>query len=122
MILSDTRILEEIEKQTIKIEKIKHKFLSEEELNSIDNWQLALGETNQPINLLTLLWCCKEAMFKWFGDGGIDFKDHLKIEKINWEGERGIAHCKVIKEKRIDLTVELLFIKGNCLAWVVTEK
>ena len=54
-----------------KIEFIKHKFLSERE-------QTLLPALNA--QLLTLLWSCKEAVYKWYGRGGVDFKSHIVIK------------------------------------------
>ena len=32
---------------------------------------------------LTLLWSCKEAVFKWYGLGEVDFKGHIVTKAIN---------------------------------------
>ncbi len=57
----DKRVGIDIEIPTGKILKIEHKFLHEEERRMISD--SGLERTNQ----LTLMWCCKEAMFKWWG-------------------------------------------------------
>jgi phosphopantetheinyl transferase len=117
IVSTDKRVGIDIELVTPKIEKIRNKFLSEEELALVNGEWRRLNR----LQMLTFLWCCKEAMFKWYGDGGIDFIDHLKIEEISWVGEIGIAHCRIIKQKLIEMKIELLFLKDNCLAWVFTE-
>ena len=48
------------------VERIKHKFLSEKEI-------LLLPECNT--RFLTLCWSAKEAIYKWYGKGGVDFKN-----------------------------------------------
>ena len=89
------RVGVDIEVPSQKVEKIRHKFLSEEE----DNWHLAIGNQHppghnepegavslsiyQPINLLTLLWSAKEAMFKWWGLGDIDFRTMLQVNALD---------------------------------------
>ena len=40
-------------------------------------------KNNQLFNQLTLIWCCKETMFKWYGLGNIDFKTMLKVIEYN---------------------------------------
>jgi hypothetical protein len=50
------------------------KFLSEEE-------QLLLPALDP--NHLTLLWSAKESVFKWFGEGGVNFRQHIKIRQIH---------------------------------------
>ena len=118
IVSKDKRVGIDIELVTPKIDKIKHKFLSDQEQKILSG--LAEDKSISESRILTTAWSIKEAMFKWFGDGGIDFKDHLKIEKLFFEGIKGTAQCKLMKEKNIDLEVELLFLEGNCLAWIVT--
>ena len=66
----------DIEIATEKVERIKHKFLSTAEIKMINS--------NSPfIHQLTLLWSCKETVFKWYGLGEVDFKDHIVIKSIN---------------------------------------
>ena len=71
----------DIEIATGKVERIKHKFLGEEEL-TIANWQGA-NKLELDINGLTLLWSCKEAVFKWYGLGEVDFKGHIVVKTVN---------------------------------------
>src|ERR1700716_2841442 len=55
----------DIEIPSPKVERIKNKFLSQHELDKFNN---TLPTTDS--RLLTLLWSAKEAVFKWYGDGG----------------------------------------------------
>jgi 4'-phosphopantetheinyl transferase len=48
---------------------IQHKFLTEEEQQLFQN---------DP-KLVTMAWCAKEAVYKWNGRRGVDFKEHLPI-------------------------------------------
>jgi phosphopantetheinyl transferase len=112
----------DIELVTPKIEKVKHKFLNDEELIAISNMQSAICKnesTDKPINLLTLLWCCKEAVFKWYGSAGVDFREdiHVKSFEINAEG---IINCKFVKDGTVNLSIQYKFFDGLCLAWVAT--
>src|SRR6187549_158058 len=70
IVSKDHRVGIDIELVTEKVERIKHKFLSAEELNNIQH-------TTHNTQYLTLLWSCKEAVFKWYGNGGVDFKDNI---------------------------------------------
>lgn len=74
IVSKDHRVGIDIELVTEKVGRIKHKFLSVEEFANIQHSTLNTQH-------LTLLWCCKEAVFKWYGSGGVDFKDdiHLKL-------------------------------------------
>ncbi len=102
----------DIELVTPKIELIKHKFLSEEELGllPIANCQL-----------LTLLWSCKEAVFKWYGNGGIDFKKNIILKKISVNDDQGVVNCRFVKDEEIFLKVNFNFFDNLCLALVLSE-
>ena len=85
------RVGVDVELTTDKVEKIKHKFLTEAELNissvavagAMDKRQSSDGVE---IPKLTLLWSCKEAVYKWFGSGEVDFKEHIVVESLTGVG------------------------------------
>ena len=113
------RVGVDIETVSLKIEKIIHKFLPETEQEMIfgmsENKEM---EFVRP--LLTLAWSIKETLFKWYGDAGVDFIDHLKIESIVAKDNMYIAHCIFNKEEPVQLKVNGLFFNDNFLTWVVT--
>ncbi|RQO72361.1 4'-phosphopantetheinyl transferase [Pedobacter sp. KBW06] len=63
-----------------KIKSIRHKFLSDIELA-----QKQIGDN---INGLYVCWCAKEAIYKWNGRKGLEFKQdmHIKPFKLKTEG------------------------------------
>ncbi|MBC8033730.1 MAG: 4'-phosphopantetheinyl transferase superfamily protein [Chitinophagaceae bacterium] len=77
----------DIETISAKIERVQYKFLSDQEHAAAVN---AYGsrETTHAIDLslLASLWSAKEATFKWYGEGKVDFKEHMiwsgRIEKL----------------------------------------
>ncbi|KEQ29337.1 4'-phosphopantetheinyl transferase family protein [Pedobacter antarcticus] len=52
-----------------KIQSIKQKFLSLTEL----------GELNLETNSLYISWCAKEAIYKWYGKKGLEFRKHIRL-------------------------------------------
>ena len=36
---------------------------------------------DQKLQLLTLCWSAKEAVYKWYGNGGVDFKKHIQLKQ-----------------------------------------
>src|SRR6476646_5177387 len=61
------RVGVDIEVVSDKILKVQHKFSSVGEVTVIQN---VFKEKNNPATInreLTLIWCCKEAVFKWYG-------------------------------------------------------
>lgn len=79
VIVSKTkRVGVDIELLTPKIERIQHKFVSPEEQTVFQK-----GDNNTlSIMNLTLIWSCKEAVFKWYGKGALDFRQHMTIQKV----------------------------------------
>ncbi len=73
IVSSTHRVGIDIEMITPRVDKIKHKFLHPDELAFING--LA---TNHSVDLLTLLWSAKEAMFKWWGRGEVDFSEVMR--------------------------------------------
>ncbi len=69
----------DIEKIDSKIERIKNKFLREDELQSITSKNATEHKY--------IYWCAKEAMYKWYGRKQLDFKEHLFIEPFEFVKE-----------------------------------
>src|SRR5882724_1631665 len=89
IVSKDRRVGIDIEISTSKIERIKEKFLNEKEFEifniqySIFNSQLLTPNSR----LLTLLWSAKESVFKWHGDGGVDFRENILLKKQHESNE-----------------------------------
>jgi 4'-phosphopantetheinyl transferase len=66
----------DIELISEKVERIAHKFLSNEEL--------AMIEPKDKIQQLYVFWCAKEAVYKCNGRKVISFLDHIHIDEVNW--------------------------------------
>lgn len=100
----------DIELISKKVALIQHKFLSGQEQS--------LFKKND-LQQLTLMWSCKEAVFKWFGNGGVDFKRNIMLQKIEGTGERGVVKCLFSKDQiEKDLEICFLFFETLSFAWV----
>lgn len=83
-----------------KIQNIQHKFLSAKELK----------HTAGDLNKLHIYWCAKEALFKFYGKGNVDFRKHLYIHDFENEHE-GIMRGEIRKDdcnQMLDLKYEQL--------------
>jgi phosphopantetheinyl transferase len=100
----------DVELITPKVQLIQHKFLSFDELK-------LLPEINPAF--LTISWSCKEAVYKWYGKGGVDFKNHINIKSILFENDKGIIECVFKKDRQVRLKIYFNFFEKLCLAWVV---
>lgn len=117
LVSSTARVGIDIENVTHRVERIKHKFLHPDEL--------AFVQTHLPdqyIPLLTLLWSTKEAMFKWWGRGDVDFSEVLRVNHFEFSTE-GIIPALFTKETiQVPLNIHYQMPEGLSLAWVVSNE
>jgi len=120
IVSSRNRVGVDVELISNKVEKVQHKFLSVAEQEMIST--LVQGNSfDHHTKLLTLSWGIKESLFKWYGDGEMDFIEHLCIENIFIGVDAGgVAYCRILKDQEISLIVHFLFFNNNCISWVVS--
>ncbi|MEO8772153.1 MAG: 4'-phosphopantetheinyl transferase superfamily protein [Ferruginibacter sp.] len=125
IVSSANRVGTDIEIVSEKVGRIRDKFLTagEQELvEEIFNIQRTMFNVQSisHVQLITLCWSIKEAMFKWYGLGKVDFKEHLRIDKIDVDKNEFIAHCIFKKDTSINIIVKALMFSNNVLTWTVT--
>jgi hypothetical protein len=69
--------------------------------------------------MLTLFWTSKEAVFKWYGNGKVDFKKHIYLKPDVKNLSEGLVKCEFSKDEKIILDIQFKFFKDTCLSWVV---
>jgi len=67
-----------------RIFRIRHKFLSDEDQACLQAGAglLQLQEGTAAAQWLTRCWSAKESIYKWHGASGIDFREQIRLEKI----------------------------------------
>lgn len=80
IVSSTSRVGIDVEMITHRVYKIRNKFLHPTEL---EQWNIERLEEDQKYRTLTLLWSAKEALFKWWGKGDVDFSDCMQVEGSN---------------------------------------
>jgi phosphopantetheinyl transferase len=100
-----------IDVQTIqeRIHRIQHKFLSEQEQ------LLCQNETGK----ITLAWTAKEAAFKYYGLGMVDFIDHMPISKMTLQEQAASLEIAFSKKDAV-FNIDLIGAIENDFAWSVT--
>lgn len=75
IVSSRQRVGVDVELPAEKVGAIKEKFLSPAELEQLQD----------PADLywLTVCWSAKEAVFKWYGEGKVDFKQHIQLGSLH---------------------------------------
>ena len=126
------RVGVDVEIPTEKIMRIQDKFLSQgekqfaigngqlatgNEQGAIDNKQLAIGNM-EAIRASTLLWSAKEAVFKWYGEGSVDFRQHIQLQKLNRGAET--IDCFFVKTQS-QLLIHYRHFDDLVLAWVIND-
>lgn len=97
----------DLQKIKSKIDNIKDKFLSEAELKRF----------NHHPNILTELWCIKEACYKLFDEAMLNFKKDIDIIQTN---EEYIATC-IVQGKKFQVPFYIFTFEGFKLAINTTE-
>ncbi len=67
------------------------------------------------------MWSCKEAVFKWYGYGGVDFKKHIQVKSVHALSHNSF-NSKITFKKNEDQHLDLhsVFFNDLCLSYVVT--
>ena len=83
--MSEIELLSHIEKISDKALKVSSKFVSENNLNNLNKEKA------------TLIWCCKEAIFKLHQKGNVDFKEDIKLTPFSLQN-KGIVNAEFNSE------------------------
>ena len=113
IISKNTQVGIDIEIPQLKIEKLQHKFLSQRERELLQS----LAEPE--LWLLTTGWSIKEALFKWNNQSAVDFIKHLQILSLIKNKSEFTAQCFVGKNTNTLLNVEIKWLHGFVLSWVI---
>ena len=85
------------EKINSRVLKIQHKFINEVEASNL------VGKTEaEQISILTKYWTIKEAVYKWWGKGSVDFANDICIQSNAHEEE--VVKVNFKKETKVSLS------------------
>ena len=108
----EKRVGIDIEIPVEKIIRIRDKFLSIDEKRK---W--SVEGSNPDARTITLLWSCKESVFKWYGDSGVDFSKQIQLTEQDHGKE--IVDCFFTKNSS-SLSVHYCLFDHLVLAWVLS--
>jgi phosphopantetheinyl transferase (holo-ACP synthase) len=102
-----------------RLKGISPKFLTEPEKKYLEKWQYL---PNLYLQMITTVWCAKEAVFKWYGSGNIDFRKHMVLNGvIAFAPDEWITIPLLFKkDTETPLKVVAKTFDGLILAYVVT--
>ncbi len=107
----NSRVGIDIEIPAEKIIRVQDKFLSAAEKEIFLPEPEPAGYT-----VPTILWSSKEAVFKWYGDGEVDFKKHIRLEKNH--KNPGVLHCTFSKTNQ-QLVIHFQQFNQLVLSWII---
>lgn len=118
IVSKNERVGIDIEIETPKVVKIAHKFLNEKEQMFVNSWQLAVSTNNY--QLPTLFWGAKETIFKWWGNGEVDFKKHIHLMpfKMADNGNLKVLFNKTIPVQNLEIKYQIF--NDLCLTFTHT--
>jgi len=110
IIVSDNKEIGlDIERISNKLDKIKHKYLNEFELDLVK-------KSNNYIETLTTFWCAKEAMYKLYSKKNLIFDEQLLIKSVDTENKKIFAEINT--NETIELELSFKKIGEYFLVWV----
>ena len=113
IVSKDKRVGVDIEIPSEKISKIMYKFLSAKEHELFN----LIQPDKDRIPFSTLLWSAKESVFKWYGNGGVDFRKEIQLKEQH-EGTDRID--SFFSKNNTALTIHYRQFDHLVLAWVVS--
>lgn len=104
----------DIQVETAQVERVAPKFVNATE------WQwVEAAPAEQRQYLLHVLWGAKEAMFKAYGLGGVDFRAHLTVQPLQWSVAGGTTTAQLHKpDLTISYRVTFRWVSGCVLVMV----
>jgi 4'-phosphopantetheinyl transferase len=108
-LVSETNCGVDIEQVNEKIKRIAARFLSKEELEFAGN----------NTDILTILWCSKEALYKLHGKKQLSFIEQLKINSFELK-DRGSLQGEIINDgKTLKYILNFQKLDGHILVYVI---
>jgi 4'-phosphopantetheinyl transferase len=119
VVSSNKRVGVDVEVFSDKIERVRQKFMNRIEEDTINHF----APHNHFDKYLTLIWSCKESIFKWYGNGQVDFRKHMQMQAIHFDERREVLVTDFLfaKEKPKLLKLRSVFLDKFVLSWILTE-
>ena len=109
--LSDSPVGIDIQRESPKIERLHSKFISPSEQERV---------AEMTTSDMHLFWSAKEAMFKLYGRGKLDFRQHMNVQLTDHVGRYGTVEGSVHKgDEFIRCEIQYRFIHGYIWAYAI---
>lgn len=98
VVASPYRVGIDIQRKSPKIERIHSKFIGKDEFSFLEKYEA--------VEMMHILWGVKEAMYKAWGKRGLDFRRHMFLKEISWDGQRGKGKS-MLKKNNIEIHYDM---------------
>lgn len=113
IVSKQNRVGVDVELASPKVQRLQSKFISTEEK------MLAAAALMKEEAYATFIWSCKEAVFKWYGKGQVDFKNHMQVRSIIAKDDQSFESIMAFKKHELFyLDLQTRFFGKLCLSWV----
>jgi len=112
------RVGVDVEEVTPRVGKILGKFLHPVELGWLGEGREGFSGEHPdagPFALANLLWSAKESVYKWYGDGGVDFSEQIRLDALV---PQAMIRGRFLKEGEAPFEVHYRYFSRLCLSWV----
>ena len=111
IIISSKKVGIDIERNRQQIFRIAHKFLNTDEKTKFDT---------DSLEVLSVIWNCKEAMFKLCDKSGIDFRENLNVSLIDFESKQVTSEL-ISDDKKVNVTGKLDIFDNHTLVYLMID-
>lgn len=109
----------DIELFSSKTEKVKFKYLSNDELMQVTALEEAQTHLFTNYQIYTLCWCAKEAVYKWWGNGKVDFRKNIVITNIDID-EQNMTVYFTKDTTETTLILSMIILQTMSVVWTIT--
>jgi len=111
VIISDKKVGIDIEKKRNQIFRISHKFVNENEKAKFDI---------DTLEVLSIIWNTKEAMFKLCDKSGIDFRENMNVSEIDFESKE-VKSELIFGDEQIKMKGKLDIFENQTLVYLMNR-
>ena len=109
----------DVEVASQKIHAVRHKFLSDHDAGILFNNEENPTDLQGNMLTLTLAWSAKEAIYKWYGKGELDFKKDMILNSHCSHDQSGTLMCTFSKAAPREVCIHYRVFGRLVLTWLV---
>ncbi len=122
IVSKENRVGIDIEIPTERLLRISNKFLNEKEREQFSVYSFGFPVTTSKLEHLTVLWGAKEAVFKWWGWGSVDFSEHILLRPFEFEKSGYIDATFIRSQETFSLELQYKLFDQLCLVWLFSAQ